>query len=753
MAYLAGTGLKQRTDGMTNMISNPRHAAIAAALILTLTAGLAGAAAPAVSNVSAAQRPGTMLVDIDYDLDDADGEFLWVTVYCSIDGGANYAIACTSVTGDVGGPMVAGPGKSLVWDARLDAPGLELDTVAIRVFARDTPPDPLIARFWRSNLDGSGRRPFAFGDTIGFGQPLRLEWEGETPLTETMPPHLIAERDTVYPYDDGLLGYKWQLRGELGGNCIPTLEDCWHPRKFNEATGDSFSYFGDNNLLTFLNDGSGSGPFRSLLPSGVVAMQLNTLDIDGLEVPPHGQDFEFVVNHDPDTILLDGETDWAHPSDFQVYPYYIMLNDPTQTRVPFASGDRIPDRTYVVFKALMRDDPRDLLLDPGYGVGMTGFMEGTMSLANGGLYSFASDAAAVDESPTWEANPDGWAADTLGFLTGPSTNFTMTMQAVDEHGRRDGTPPSLSFDVGYEPCVQCVEILPDAFTPSQHGPDLACAEPGDASHPCFADTAEYRVTTNGLGSDELQFLQTAYFIVNRSTGYTEVVTNSAGYEASHYVVDARIYGMRVFLHGQDDPREFSPLDNPLWRALGWRYQVDYAADPYNLIRDGGGFDDITGSTWGAADGLDIDPLSGLWRMTVKIAVPTQLLNLGPDVYRQILLFTVAEQDPAAVDLIFDQTTRQFSTGKIRALALDQTECGALPAGRPATFNVFRGVRPSVAELPPYTTWRDCDLQSRVPEIKHGIPLSGGVMASNGGVPLTKHFRLIAVTGAGEFVRE
>ena len=33
---------------------------------------------------------------------------------------------------------------------------------------------------------------------------------------------LLARVGTVYPYDDGLFGFKWQLTGELGGDCVPT---------------------------------------------------------------------------------------------------------------------------------------------------------------------------------------------------------------------------------------------------------------------------------------------------------------------------------------------------------------------------------------------------------------------------------------------------------------------------------------------------------------------------------------------------
>ena len=44
------------------------------------------------------------------------------------------------------------------------------------------------------------------------------------------------------------------------------------------------------------------------------------------------------------------------------------------------------------------------------------------------------------------------------------------------------------------------------------------------------------------------------------------------------------------------------------------------------------------------------------------------------------------------------TTKQFGKGRVQAIALDQTQCGFTP-DRPATYNFFRHVRPSVAELP------------------------------------------------------
>jgi len=78
-------------------------------------------AAPFVSNVVGAQRPGTKLVDITYDLTDADHATLAVTIKISKDAGVTWDVPCTSVFGDGIGPEVTpGKGKSIVWDAGAD---------------------------------------------------------------------------------------------------------------------------------------------------------------------------------------------------------------------------------------------------------------------------------------------------------------------------------------------------------------------------------------------------------------------------------------------------------------------------------------------------------------------------------------------------------------------------------------------------------------------------------------------------------
>ncbi len=290
-------------------------------------------------------------------------------------------------------------------------------------------------------------------DTVGFLKPYTMAWAGETPNIIGYSPDALARVDTVYPFNDGLFGYKWQILNAAllpdQRSCDENETDCWHPRRFDEATGDSFSYFGPVTSLTFQNyDDASDNPFKKALPSGTVNLLVNSIDVAGVEVADYQREFSFLVNFDPETLILDGQTDWAHPEDPQVYPYYFLLNDPTKAKVPFHSGDRIPDRSYVVVKALARDNPKDTQVDPTYGIGLTGYVEGSVHRLLGGTFGFATGSSVLDTDPTWGAGLEGWYADTLGFMPGPRSTFTFNMQAVDEHGRRDGSPAQLELRRG-----------------------------------------------------------------------------------------------------------------------------------------------------------------------------------------------------------------------------------------------------------------------------------------------------------------
>lgn len=93
---------------------------VAAASLGSIICALA--ADPVVSNLSAAQRIGTELVDIAYDVT-ADSPTVRVTLEISTDGGASFSVPVTSVTGAVGSSVPLGSGKAIVWDAGVDWDG------------------------------------------------------------------------------------------------------------------------------------------------------------------------------------------------------------------------------------------------------------------------------------------------------------------------------------------------------------------------------------------------------------------------------------------------------------------------------------------------------------------------------------------------------------------------------------------------------------------------------------------------------
>ena len=111
-----------------------RLVAAAAALLASLSPAIA--ANPVVSNLSAAQRPGTKLVDITYDLT-ADTPTVKVTLEISSDGGTTWAVPVTSVIGSIGNGVNVGSGKTIAWNAGVDWDGKFSQQIRFRVVAND----------------------------------------------------------------------------------------------------------------------------------------------------------------------------------------------------------------------------------------------------------------------------------------------------------------------------------------------------------------------------------------------------------------------------------------------------------------------------------------------------------------------------------------------------------------------------------------------------------------------------------------
>ncbi len=102
--------------------------------LLISTALAVFAADPVVSNVRSSQRAGTKLVDIYYDVSDADGNQQAVTIAVTVNGSP---IAAGSFTGNVGPGVTPGNNRHIVWDAGADWNGQYSTAVRFAITAND----------------------------------------------------------------------------------------------------------------------------------------------------------------------------------------------------------------------------------------------------------------------------------------------------------------------------------------------------------------------------------------------------------------------------------------------------------------------------------------------------------------------------------------------------------------------------------------------------------------------------------------
>ncbi len=94
---------------------------------------------PMVTNVTAHQRADASgLVDITYDLFDAQGGTQTVYVAVSTNSGGRYDVGATSFSGAVGAGVTPGAAKHIVWDAIADLPMVSSTTVRVKVTADDS---------------------------------------------------------------------------------------------------------------------------------------------------------------------------------------------------------------------------------------------------------------------------------------------------------------------------------------------------------------------------------------------------------------------------------------------------------------------------------------------------------------------------------------------------------------------------------------------------------------------------------------
>ncbi|MFA6194994.1 MAG: Ig-like domain-containing protein [Patescibacteria group bacterium] len=92
---------------------------------------------PIISNLSMAQAPASNIITFGYDLNDSSGADNIISLEISDDSGATYAVATTTLAGDIGLSVTAGDDRTVTWDAGTDFVGQESSIMKIRIRGLD----------------------------------------------------------------------------------------------------------------------------------------------------------------------------------------------------------------------------------------------------------------------------------------------------------------------------------------------------------------------------------------------------------------------------------------------------------------------------------------------------------------------------------------------------------------------------------------------------------------------------------------
>ena len=107
-------------------------------LLLNISLLFAQNNAPEVTNVNFSQRSdGSFIVDVYYDLNDADGDTMSVLMLASDNTEENWYFSCDSITGDFGRNILSGSGKHIVWNFGSEHPETYGDHYIVKIIADD----------------------------------------------------------------------------------------------------------------------------------------------------------------------------------------------------------------------------------------------------------------------------------------------------------------------------------------------------------------------------------------------------------------------------------------------------------------------------------------------------------------------------------------------------------------------------------------------------------------------------------------
>jgi len=148
-------------------------------LLVFASASLSFAAAPEVSNITAVQRSGTKLVDIYYDVTDAENDSLTVAVQLSSNAGSSWNIPARTLTGDVNFNVTPGSSNHIVWNAGADWNRNYTTQGKVRILADDAATTPPIASmaFVPAGFSNPGKEIYSSAFFMDKTEVSKAEWD------------------------------------------------------------------------------------------------------------------------------------------------------------------------------------------------------------------------------------------------------------------------------------------------------------------------------------------------------------------------------------------------------------------------------------------------------------------------------------------------------------------------------------------------------------------------------------------------
>lgn len=106
--------------------------------LLIFSAILSAFTPPVVSNVEAQQRSdGSRIVDVYYNVYDADGDAMFISMQVSDDDGTTWHLSCNLASGDIGSSIYSGNNKHIIWNVGSEHPNIQGDDYRFKIIAND----------------------------------------------------------------------------------------------------------------------------------------------------------------------------------------------------------------------------------------------------------------------------------------------------------------------------------------------------------------------------------------------------------------------------------------------------------------------------------------------------------------------------------------------------------------------------------------------------------------------------------------